>query len=398
MLNRWRVVCAVTALSLLSAVSIYLAVGEIVRAGPGSAPAASPDVPALMNYQGRLTDPDTGLAVADGSYNMHFAIYDAPTGGTVLWQEPTAPAVLPVSVEDGLFTVLLGNIVPLAPEVFTGGTAYLELQVNGETLLPRQHITSVAFAMVAQEAENAAAIDGQTSADLNDAYVNSAGDTMTGTLIVPTFFAKNGSEVNTIDVSGATATIKIGTSENEGKLQIVDGGGVPVFDFDGSLASLRIGGTGNEGDLQIYNDDNELVIDLDAEEFAGNAGVRVFAQDGTQALSINGGTGDISQSLAGDGLVKAAVHVDREGTTLTVDRWFNNVNGVAPVLTGSAGNYTLDMGFDASTRFMVCTVDPSFENTRNANCVAGPSGEDINIRIWDPDDSFTPAEFNLLVY
>src|SRR5687767_13748733 len=108
MSNRWRFVPPITVLGLLSAVAIYLAVGQIVRAGPGGAPAAAPDVPSVMSYQGRLADPTTGLAVADGNYNMHFSIYSALTGGTLLWQEPTSPAVIPVTVKDGVFTILLG--------------------------------------------------------------------------------------------------------------------------------------------------------------------------------------------------------------------------------------------------------------------------------------------------
>ncbi len=81
MSKRWSIGASLAALSLVSAVVIYLAVGEVVRAGPGSAPAAAPDVPTIMTYQGRLADPDTGQPVVDGSYNMHFAIYSAPAGG-----------------------------------------------------------------------------------------------------------------------------------------------------------------------------------------------------------------------------------------------------------------------------------------------------------------------------
>jgi hypothetical protein len=402
MFNRWWLLAIVTAFSLLSTAVVYFTVNEIVRAGPGSAPATSPDVPTIMSYQGRLTNPTTGEPVANSNYNMHFAIYNAPTGGTLLWQEPTSPAVLPVPVQGGIFTILLGSIVPLSPPVFASGNAYLQVQVDDEILQPRQRIASVAYAMVAQEAENASTIGGADLADLEDDFVDASGDTMTGTLVVPALSAQSGSGLTTVEISGANALVKIGASTTEGNLQVVDSAGIAVLDFDGNLANLRVGGSGNEGDLQLFNDSNELVIDLDAEEFAGNAGLRLFAQDGTQAFSVNASTGDVAQSLGGDGLVKAAIHIDREDSALTIDRWFNNVNGVSPTISGSAGAYTIDMGFDVSGRFAVCTIDPIIVDTRNANCAAGtnpdPGSEQVLVRVWDPDDGFTAAEFSLLIY
>jgi hypothetical protein len=201
--------------------------------------------------------------------------------------------------------------------------------------------------------------------------------------------------------------VRIGTTESEGNLIVTDNGGLSVLDFDGNLANLRVGNTGNEGDIQVFNSDNELVIDLDAEEFAGDAGLRIFNQSNTQAFGVNAGTGDVTQSLPGDGLVKAAVRVTFDVDTLEINHWFNNVNGTAPVLSGSAGDYTIDMGFDVSQRFVVCTVDPNETDTRNASCNAGTEwfdegSENVNINIWDPDvvdgGAFTPAEFNLLIY
>ncbi len=114
-----------------------------------------------MSYQGLLSDPDTGQPLADGTYNMHFAIYDAPAGGTQLWEEPADPAVVPVQVTNGVFTILLGSLVPLSPPVFAGGNTYLEVEVDAQTLQPRQQILSVAYAMVAET------LDGMDSEDFS---------------------------------------------------------------------------------------------------------------------------------------------------------------------------------------------------------------------------------------
>ena len=62
------------------------------------------DIPQIMNYQGKLTNPD-GVAL-EGIMTVTFTIYDAETGGTALWTE-THPAV---DVDKGLFDVQLGSI------------------------------------------------------------------------------------------------------------------------------------------------------------------------------------------------------------------------------------------------------------------------------------------------
>ncbi len=140
---RWTFV-AMAIPTLVAVVALYLAVENVARAGPGSGifiPA--PEVPSVVSYQGLITDPDTGDPMIDGIYNMHFAIYDAPVNGVHMWEEPLAPAVIPVQVSGGVFTVLLGSITPLTPDVFAGGDAYLEVDLNGETLAPRQMMASV---------------------------------------------------------------------------------------------------------------------------------------------------------------------------------------------------------------------------------------------------------------
>ncbi|MDD3190973.1 MAG: hypothetical protein PHI66_04780, partial [Candidatus Pacebacteria bacterium] len=46
-----------------------------------------------FNYQGKLTD-SSGLAVADGAYDITFKIYDQAGGGTALWTESWTDAAL----------------------------------------------------------------------------------------------------------------------------------------------------------------------------------------------------------------------------------------------------------------------------------------------------------------
>ena len=51
-------------------------------------------VPAVMNYQGTLTDV-AGVPVADGNYTVTFRIYELSEGGAPIWTEmmsTTAPS------------------------------------------------------------------------------------------------------------------------------------------------------------------------------------------------------------------------------------------------------------------------------------------------------------------
>jgi hypothetical protein len=105
------------------------------------APAAQATVPSTMSYQGRLTD-GAGNNVADGPYAVTFKLYDAVTGGALLWSE-TQPGV---TVTGGLFSVVLGSSTPLA--VPFDRQYWLGIAVAADPeMAPRAPLTSVPYAM-----------------------------------------------------------------------------------------------------------------------------------------------------------------------------------------------------------------------------------------------------------
>lgn len=109
-------------------------------------------VPKGINYQGRLTDPD-GSSVTDGDYQMAFAIYDHASDGTLLWSCP--PHAVPVA--NGLFTYLLGSVTSLPDNLFgTDTLRWLEIKVDGDQIMPRTRLTSVAYAYHSLRADTAA--------------------------------------------------------------------------------------------------------------------------------------------------------------------------------------------------------------------------------------------------
>jgi hypothetical protein len=109
---------------------------------PGSYPAPPAH---LINYQGRLTD-NVGVAVSD-TVDMTFRIFEVLAGGTELWSETQNDVV----VMAGIYEVLLGGVTELDASVFNNSPLYLEVEVNGEALSPRARITSVPFAVKAEE-------------------------------------------------------------------------------------------------------------------------------------------------------------------------------------------------------------------------------------------------------
>lgn len=108
-------------------------------------------VPHLINYQGRLSD-SSGNPLT-GSYNVTFRIYDALTAGNLIWSETQNGVV----VNKGLFCVLLGSVTSL--NAAFNIPYYLEIQVGSEVMSPRQQITSAGYAIRAEKAESADALN-----------------------------------------------------------------------------------------------------------------------------------------------------------------------------------------------------------------------------------------------
>jgi hypothetical protein len=107
-------------------------------------------IPMIINYQGRLTN-SAGSPVPDGPYLIKFIIYDAPVGGTVLWDNNYRT----VQVAGGLFTYALGDSTALPANLFAIDTArWLGIKVGADPeLTPRMRFASVSFSYQALRAD-----------------------------------------------------------------------------------------------------------------------------------------------------------------------------------------------------------------------------------------------------
>jgi hypothetical protein len=102
-------------------------------------------------------------------------------------------------------------------------------------------------------------------------------------------------------------------------------------------------------------------------------------------------------------LVAAGVHTSRPNAITdppVIDDSFNYFNGTTPTISGSVGTYDINMGFDVTDRFVLCSVDTNYVDTRDALCtVSTPGGSTVRVRIFDISAATeVTAEFWVLVY
>ena len=98
--------------------------------------------PQMFRYQGRILDND---ALVSGNLDFSFKLYDTPTGGSSLYEDAATIAVV-----DGLYSTMIGDDTTSGGDLgdaLNNPAVYLEIEVGGETLTPRERIVSVPYAM-----------------------------------------------------------------------------------------------------------------------------------------------------------------------------------------------------------------------------------------------------------
>jgi hypothetical protein len=182
--------------SILAIVAVVLGIANsltLIRQSVGAAPLSAPDVPQLISYQGRLTDVASNPLTGD--YDMRFCLYAEPTGGTALWCETRAAVNdTAISVNYGVFDVLLGSVTSIPDSVFDETELYLGVKVEGDAeMTPRRRVVSVGYAYRAEEASTANYASSAGNAD----YATSAGNADTSD------YATSAGSANTADYASS---------------------------------------------------------------------------------------------------------------------------------------------------------------------------------------------------
>ena len=163
-----------------------------------------------VSYQGVLWN-SSGTPVADGNYPMVFSIWDAVSGGVKRWGDETHAAV---PVQNGLFSVYLGETVGLGSLFASYGALWLEITVDTgsgpETYVPRAPLASVPYA---QHARSAWSTQGNAG---------TGGEFIGTTNAQPLFIRTNNIERIRVLADG---TVGIGATSPWGKLEV---GGLPL--------------------------------------------------------------------------------------------------------------------------------------------------------------------------
>ncbi|HHS50795.1 MAG TPA: hypothetical protein ENN07_06735 [candidate division Zixibacteria bacterium] len=274
------------------------------------------EIPRKINYQGKLADAD-GIGIED-DVNMVFSLFAGPTGGTPLWTETHSG----VSVQKGLFDVLLGSVTAFPEALRFDAPYWLEITVDGDIMRPRVQFYSVPYALSAGTATSvsSSAAGRGLSVDAGDSlHVN----------------VRDGIEIFNDSLQIKNAGVSWPKLDEEVKDSIryaIGAGGVSSLNtLTGDLSIVGEGGVSvsAEGsnivvDLTLAPGDCPMLIDL-TEGSTGNqyvpTNVQTFTPSIGQFLILGDDIGCTGGRMYGATLIATST----SGTIPDVDIWFDNV-------------------------------------------------------------------------
>jgi trimeric autotransporter adhesin len=287
---------------------------------------ASAQVPDLLNYQGRLTDPGGNPVTA--SVPMVFKLYTVASGGAAVYTETQT-----VSVTGGIFNVAIGTVTPL--NLPFDVPYYLGVTVGADAeMAPRQAVLSSAYAQRAD----------------------------TANLLAPT------ATLPAVQITGTLATAQLGDgSVTKPKLSAAGGSAGQVLGTDGAnLQWQSVGGAGTVtsvgtgagltgGPITAAGTINLAATQLlpttacatnQIPKWSGSAwACQPDANSGGTVTSVTAGNGLTGGTITTSGTLA----VDPTSSTLTGNFFKNGGNAFGGFATlGTSDNYGLDIYVNGS--------------------------------------------------
>jgi hypothetical protein len=359
----------------------------------GVARAASPQ---RIAYQGQIFDADG--TPREGSATLQVGILDAPTEGTLLYEEVHAAVPLRGGVFDlelGAGVVTAGGSFSLLTEdVFAGPERHLEVRIDGELMTPRQRIGSGAYAFQCEVSEmagtatfadvagDADTLDGRQATELDQSGALAAHETdpsahhpdVLGALScvsgqLPKWNGSSWLCGSDLDTSAATEC---------GAGELLSGGGTCEPISQGDITAVIPGagllGGGDAGAVSLSVDTAEVQRRISRHCSVGSS-IRLINTDGTVACQTDHDT----TYSAGSGLALA-------GTTFSVDTSAvqRRVLGQCPAgssirAIGSAGTVACETDNDSGGDIT------GISTSGNSGLQGGVSSGTANLRV-DPTD------------
>ena len=213
-------------------------------------PEAQAAINLQINYQGKLTN-TSDVAVANGDYNMEFILYDALSGGTILWTE-TRTGANKVTVTNGLFSVMLGSVTSLASVDFNQ-TVYLGVNIGGTgtpswdgEMTPRKIIGAVPAAFLANGVNGTGGVR-STLSSTTALAIAKAGTDYALQVDTSTASAVTGLKVTSAAAAGGLALSTLSTGANENLSIDAKGSGTISLGATSTGSTLFGGGYGSTG-------------------------------------------------------------------------------------------------------------------------------------------------------
>jgi hypothetical protein len=338
-------------------------------------PGLAQGAPGLINYQGKLMD-SSGTPLS-GTYSITFRIYSQATGGTILWYETHSS----IPVQDGMLNALLGTVSPFPATLFDGDSRWLAIKVGSDTeMTPRSRIASVAYAVRAEKAAEAAtadyaAIAGSAPAD-NDWGVNGSNVYIpsgnvgigTNTPTAPLHVYNSSGETNVtiesndgnakLDIDGADAYVSF---ERYGSYK-----GAVGYRTAGDYLYLHKGGyvVVRDGKLGVGEDNPQAKLDVLGDVRVSNkviardsSGLELATDEGTSRIKVsdngNVGIGTTSPShplhvKKVSGNYDAKIETDSGEVDLILD----GTSGNSTVTFQQKGSFRGSVGYDTTNGYL----------------------------------------------
>ena len=287
-------------------------------------------VPMQLSQQGRLVD-SSGAAAA-GNHNLTFRLYNAGTGGTLLWNETVS-----TNFTNGYYSVVLGSDTinnPLEDSVLESGDLYVEIEIDSDgPLTPRSAVTSAPFARVAGKAQSAD-WGGLTSVpsglDTADSRISALESLMT---TVQSDLATANTTISTLQSDLSTTQGDLATAQSD--LAAAQG---DLVTANTTIASLESSLAENNTDIASNTSSiNALETDLTAAEASiatlqtdvsgiSDNVLDMISVDTTWNIGSNGDYTDLADAMAAARSVR--IHPDATLTLQLEDGVYSHTSGI----------------------------------------------------------------------